>query len=60
MAQLPKTYAEIIEEAILGLNEHMGSSRQAIWKVISQTYPAADYKLFVVRLKKMREASQLA
>ena len=54
---LPKTYAEIIEDTVLGLNEHMGSSRQAIWKVISETYPAADYKLFVVRLKKMREAN---
>jgi hypothetical protein len=57
---LPKTYAELIEEAILGLGEQMGSSRQAIWKAISGAYPAADYKLFVVRLKKMREAKQLA
>jgi hypothetical protein len=57
---LPKTYAEIIEEAILGLGETMGSSRQAIWKAISSAHPAADYKLFVVRLKKMREAKQIA
>lgn len=57
---LPKTYAEIIEEAILGLGETLGSSRQAIWKAISGAYPAADYKLFVVRLKKMREGGHIA
>jgi hypothetical protein len=57
---LPKTYAEIIEDTILTLNESIGSSRQAIWKAVSGAYPAADYKLFVVRLKKMREAGQIA
>jgi hypothetical protein len=57
---LPKTYAEIIEDTILTLNESIGSSRQAIWKAVSGAYPAADYKQFVVRLKKMREAGQIA
>lgn len=57
---LPKTYAEIIEEAILALGENMGSSRQAIWKAITGAHPSADYKLFAVRLKKMRDAKQIA
>ena len=60
MSALPKTYAEIIEDSILTLNDTMGSSRQAIWKAVSGAFPAADYKLFVVRLKKMREAGQIA
>jgi hypothetical protein len=30
-----KSYSEMIEEAILGLGEVLGSSRQAIWKALS-------------------------
>ncbi len=55
-----KSYAEMIEEAILGLGELLGSSRQAIWKSISAKYPDADYKIFAVRLKKMRDADMVA
>ena len=49
-----KSYSEMIEEAVLSLGELLGSSRQAIWKAVSSQYPEADYKRFVVRLKKMR------
>jgi hypothetical protein len=51
-----KSYSEMIEEAILHLGEVMGSSRQSIWKALSAQYADADYKQFVIRLKKMREA----
>jgi hypothetical protein len=54
------SYAEMIEEAILGLGEMLGSSRPAIWKAISAKHHDADYKQFVVRLKKMRDAGFLA
>jgi len=37
-----KSYAEMIEEAILGLGEMMGSSRQAIWKHVNGKYPDSD------------------
>lgn len=55
-----KSYAEMIEEAILGLGEMMGSSRQAIWKYVSGKYHDADYKQFVVRLRKMRGSGMVA
>jgi hypothetical protein len=42
----------MIEDAILTLAERQGSSRQALWKVVMTKYPGADYKQFVVRLKK--------
>jgi hypothetical protein len=48
-----KSYSEMIEEAVLGLGEVMGSSRPAIWKALSAHYPDADYKQFVIRLNKM-------
>ena len=55
-----KSYSEMIEEAVLHLGEVMGSSRQSIWKALSAQYADADYKQFVIRLKKMREAGQIA
>jgi len=55
-----KQYAEMIEEAILSLGEIRGSSRQAIWKAVNGKYPDADYKQFVVRLRKMLQSSIVA
>jgi histone H1/5 len=49
------TYQEMIEDAIITLAENQGSSRQALWKCVHAKYPEADYKLFVVRLKKLKE-----
>ena len=34
------------------LSERGGSTRQTIWKVVHQKFPEADYKIFLVRLKK--------
>jgi len=48
-----KQYAEMIEDAILTLNERSGSSRQGIWKCLNAKYPEADYKQFLIRLKKL-------
>ena len=48
------TYIEIIQDALLTLNEPKGSSRQAIWKCIQGRHPdQADQKQFLVRLKKL-------
>jgi len=55
-----KPYSEMIEDSILGLGEFHGSSRQAIWKALSGHFPDADYRQFVLRLKKMREGGQIA
>ena len=34
------------------LNERGGASRQQVWKVVNAKFPEADYKIFLVRLKK--------
>jgi len=44
-------YLDIIEEAIITLQERKGSTRQALWKVLSMKYPQVDYKQFLIRLK---------
>jgi len=54
------TYQEMIQDALLTLNEgKKGSSRQSLWKCIKTKYPEhdsdRDYKLFIVRLKKLCE-----
>ena len=46
------TYVEMIQTALMTLNERGGSSRQEIWKFINAKFPSADYKIFLVRLKK--------
>lgn len=46
-------YFEMIEDAIINLSDRMGSSRQALWKYINSKYPEADYKQFLIRLKKV-------
>jgi len=53
------TYFEMIEDAILTLGERKGSSRQAIWKVISTKYPEADFKQYLIRLKKVKESDNI-
>ena len=37
---------------LMTLNDRGGSSRQAIWKAAHAKFPEADYKIFIVRLKK--------
>jgi len=49
------TYNEMVVSALLTLNERGGSSRQALWKCVSAKFPEADYKQFIVRLKKLAE-----
>ena len=46
-------YSDMIADAILTLEDRKGSSRQAIWKCIESKYPEADYKQFLIRLKKV-------
>jgi hypothetical protein len=50
-----RTYFEMIEEALLTLQDRKGSSRQAIWKAVNTKFPEADYKQFLIRLKKIKE-----
>ena len=48
------TYIEIIQDALLTLNEPKGSSRQALWKCVQSRNPeGADQKQFLIRLKKL-------
>lgn len=54
------TFAEMIQDAMLSLGDgKKGSSRQSIWKCIQTKYPERDskndYRLFIVRLKKLSE-----
>jgi hypothetical protein len=51
------SYAEMIQTALLTLNERGGSSRQAIWKYVEAKFPESNYKQFLVRLKKIAEGS---
>ena len=45
-------YLEMIQDAIITLQDRKGSSRQALWKCVSAQHPEADYKQFLIRLKK--------
>lgn len=47
------TYHEMIENALFALGERKGSTRTSIWKYISTQYPAADYKQYLIRFKKI-------
>ena len=48
------TYIELIQDALLTLNEPKGASRQALWKCIQSRHPEeADQKQFLIRLKKL-------
>merc|ERR1711881_557497 len=46
------TYVEMIQIGLLTLNEKGGSTRQELWKCVHAKFPEADYKIFLVRLKK--------
>jgi len=48
-----RPYLEMIEEALITLGDRKGSSRQGLWKVVQSKNPEADYKQFLVRLKKL-------
>ena len=47
------TYLEMVQVALLTLNERGGSSRQEIWKCIESRFPEADRKRYIVALKKL-------
>ena len=54
------TYAEMITDGLMTLNEKGGSTRQELWKCVSSKFEKADYKLFLARLKKYsREGGML-
>ena len=44
----------MIENALLTLADRKGSTRQAIWKYVNNKHPEADYKQFLIRLKKIK------
>ena len=46
------SYVQMIQSALMSLNERGGTSRQEMWKFIQAKFPEADYKMFLVRLKK--------
>lgn len=48
-----RPYLEMVEDALIQLSDRKGSSRVAMWKYISSKYPEADYKQFLIRLKKL-------
>ena len=47
------SYFEMIADGLTTLADRKGSSRQALWKCVSAKYPNADYKQFLVRLRKI-------
>ena len=56
-ASAPKTirhtYLEMVQVALLTLNERGGSSRQEIWKCIDARFPEADHKRYMLALKRI-------
>jgi hypothetical protein len=52
-------YSEMIQTALLTLNERKGSSRQAIWKVVEAKFPESNYKQLIARLKKLSEEDHI-
>ena len=47
------TYLEMIQVALLTLNERGGSSRQEIWKCVEAKFPEADFKRYLIALKRL-------
>ena len=47
------SYLEMIQVAILTLNESKGSSRQEIWKCVDARFPEANYKRYLLAMKKL-------
>ena len=46
-------YQHMISVALATLNEGKGSTRQEMWKLIQTKFPDADYKQYIIRLKKL-------
>ena len=53
--RMKHSYTEMVQVALLTLNEPKGSSRQGIWKCIEAKFPESNYKQFLVRFKKLSE-----
>ena len=51
------TYLEMVQVALLTLNERGGSTRQEIWKCIESRFPEADRKRYILALKKLASDS---
>lgn len=51
--KLKHTYLEMVQIAIITLNERGGSSRQEIWKCIESKFPEANLTSYMIALKKM-------
>jgi hypothetical protein len=47
------SYLEMIQDALITLADRKGSSRPGLWKCVSAKYPEADYKQYLIRLKKL-------
>ena len=52
------TYNEMIQEAIMTLDERNGSTRQEIWKCLQAKFPVTEYKVFLLRLRRLSKESQ--
>ena len=53
--KLKHSYSEMVQVALLTLNEPKGSSRMGIWKCVEAKFPESNYKQFLVRFKKLSE-----
>lgn len=45
------TYLEMVQVALLTLNESGGSSRQEMWKFVENRFPEANRKQYILKLK---------
>ena len=54
--KLRHTYLEMVQVAIITLNERGGSTRQEIWKCIEAKFPEANLHSYMIALKKLATA----
>ena len=47
------TYLEMVQTALLTLNESKGSTRQEMWKCIEAKFPEADHKRYLIALRRL-------
>ena len=47
------TYLQMVQVAILTLNERGGSSRQEIWKCLDSRFPEANHKQYLLAMRKL-------
>ena len=52
-AAVKHSYLEMVQVALLTLNERGGSSRQEIWKFIESRFPEANHKMYLIGLKRI-------